>query len=61
MPATISSSDGASRRQGSRPSRRRAGSARRRLEAIAITTGSVPMIMVGSGPPARWMAAASNT
>ena len=46
MPSAISASDGASR-PGSRPSRR----ALRRL-ATAITTGSVPMIMVGTGPPA---------
>jgi hypothetical protein len=26
---------------------------RRRLAVTAITTGSVPMIMVGSGPPER--------
>ena len=56
MPAAISSSDGTSRAQGSLPSRR----ASRRLELIAITTGSVPMIIVGSGPPARWMALARN-
>ena len=56
MPAAISASDGASRAHGSRPSRR----ASRRLELIAITTGKVPMIIVGSGPPARWMAAARH-
>ena len=27
---------------------------------IAITTGNVPMIIVGSGPPARWMLLARN-
>ena len=56
MPAPISSSDGASRRHGSRPSRR----ASRRFELIAMTTGKVPMIIVGSGPPARWIALASS-
>ena len=56
MPSAISASDGASRFQGSRPSRR----ALRRLALTAITTGSVPMIMVGTGPPARWMALARH-
>lgn len=56
MPSAISASDGASRFQGSRLSRR----ALRRLALTAITTGSVPMIMVGTGPPARWMALARH-
>ena len=56
MPAAISPSEGSIRAQGSRPSRQ----ALRRLETTAITTGSVPMIMVGSGPPARWIAAARH-
>ena len=57
MPAAISASDGARRNHGRRPSRR----ASRRFAVIAITTGSVPMIIVGNGPPARWIAAASST
>ncbi len=32
----------------------------RRLEVMAMTTGRVPMIIVGNGPPARWMAPARN-
>ena len=56
MPAPISASDGSSRSQGSLPSRRWS----RRLELMAMTTGSVPMIIVGSGPPARWMLLARN-
>jgi hypothetical protein len=56
MPHAIRPSEGSSLSQGRRPSRR----ASRRLEVIAITTGKVPMIMVGSGPPARWIAAARN-
>ena len=34
--------------------------ARRSFEVMVITTGSVPMIIVGSGPPARWIALASS-
>ena len=52
----MSTSDGSSRSHGSLPSRR----ASRRLELMAMTTGSVPMIIVGSGPPARWIALARN-
>ena len=52
MPAPISSKDGASLAHGRRPSRR----ASRRLLLMVITTGKVPMIMVGKGPPARPMA-----
>ena len=52
----ISASDGRSLSHGNRPSRR----ASRRFELIAITTGSVPMIIVGSGAPARWIAAATH-
>ena len=48
----ISTSGGISSRHG----RRSRGS--RRFEQMAITTGSVPMIIVGSAPPARWIAAA---
>jgi hypothetical protein len=55
MPAAIRPSDGAS---AARAGGRRAAS--RRLELMAMTTGSVPMIIVGSGPPARWMALARN-
>jgi len=47
MPVASTSSAGASRRQGSVRSLR--------LETIAITSGSVPMIIVGSGAPASWM------
>ena len=36
------------------------GAGRRRFEVTAITTGKVPMIIVGSGPPARWIALASS-
>ncbi len=56
MPAAISPSDGNSFSQGRRPSRR----ASRRLLLMAMTTGSVPISMVGSGPPARAIALARN-
>ena len=32
----------------------------RRFELMAMTTGSVPMIIVGNGPPARWIALARH-
>jgi hypothetical protein len=59
MPSAISSSEGTSARQGSA---RAPGPSPppRRLETMAITTGSVPMMVVGSAPPARWIAAASS-
>ena len=56
MPAAMSTSEGSMRRQGRLPSR----FASRQFEHTAMTTGSVPMIMVGSGPPARWIAADSS-
>ena len=56
MPTPISASEGSSRSHGSLPSRWWS----RRLELMAMTTGSVPMIIVGSGAPARWMALARN-
>jgi len=30
------------------------------FEHTAMTTGSAPMIIVGNGPPARWIALARN-
>ena len=58
MPAAISSSGGTSRATPAAVAPVRG--APRRLDVIAITTGRVPMIIVGSGPPARWMALARN-
>jgi hypothetical protein len=59
MPAAISPSAGSSMRQASgcsvEPWRWAS-----QFEQTAMTTGSVPMIIVGSGPPARWMALARN-
>ena len=52
MPAAIVASEGASRPHGSDRSDR--------FEATAITTGSVPISIVGSGTPAIWIAAARN-
>ena len=51
---------GAIWRQRSGASRRVPARWPRALAVMAITTGSVPMIMVGSGPPVRWMALARN-
>jgi hypothetical protein len=56
MPSKISAKGGASFSHGKRPSRWWLS----KLAATAITTGSVPMIMVGSAPPARWMALDRN-
>jgi hypothetical protein len=52
MPASITASDGASRAHGSVRSDR--------FETTAITTGSVPISIVGSGTPDVWIAAARN-
>ena len=60
MPSPISTSDGNKRDHASGASTRAPGAARRRFEVIAITTGKVPMIIVGNGPPARWIALARN-
>ena len=56
MPTAIRPSEGSSFNQGKRPSR----AASRSLLLMAMTTGRVPMIMVGSGPPACPMALARN-
>jgi len=60
MPSAINPSEGASCDQRSGCSRRVPARWPRRLAVIAMTTGSVPMIIVGSGPPARWIALARN-
>ena len=52
IPAASTTSEPASRPQ--------ASSRCARLDDTAITTGSVPMIIVGKGAPAIWIAAARN-
>ena len=60
MPAAISNNEGANCRQDKPTSRRPGARPSRSLLQTAITTGSVPMIIVGSGPPACAIALARN-
>jgi len=54
MLAPINNKGGNSCNQGNCPSR----AALRRFDTSAMTTGKAPMIMVGSGAPACWIAEA---
>ena len=60
MPVPISASDGSSCAHGSFASTRMPARWPARFALTAITTGKVPMIIVGNGPPARWIALARN-